>query len=301
LTTRSRGRGARREPARAHESPHGVGDGFSGVTDWQRVSTKSTSTNGRSSRSTGGERAVARASVQLERTDAQPWTFSGDRLVRMDYYPNYRAHERSWSAPGSWTWKSAPQQAKNGRETPGRGWWPLLPSCEAAAAISSEQQRSRECRRARQVCSDDRDVDLGLAEPVGAAEHELATGASSIAFAWMRTRPRSSRTRPLGRRGRRPRAHDRLPCRARIRRGAAARERSNDLAHRRAKGSAAQGGASCGLASTRGADAPFGEGCKTPSIARYSPRRSGNVARAQCALGNPRPDATDHRREVSIG
>jgi ketosteroid isomerase-like protein len=36
-------------------------------------------------------RARGRASgVQLERTDAQLWTFSGDRLVRMDYYPNYR-------------------------------------------------------------------------------------------------------------------------------------------------------------------------------------------------------------------
>jgi ketosteroid isomerase-like protein len=36
-------------------------------------------------------RARGRASgVELERTDAQLWTFSGDRLVRMDYYPDYR-------------------------------------------------------------------------------------------------------------------------------------------------------------------------------------------------------------------
>jgi hypothetical protein len=36
-------------------------------------------------------RARGRASgVQLERTDAQLWTFSGGRLVRMDYYPDYR-------------------------------------------------------------------------------------------------------------------------------------------------------------------------------------------------------------------
>jgi ketosteroid isomerase-like protein len=35
-------------------------------------------------------RARGRVSgVQLERTDAQLWTFSGDRLVRMDYYPDY--------------------------------------------------------------------------------------------------------------------------------------------------------------------------------------------------------------------
>jgi ketosteroid isomerase-like protein len=37
-------------------------------------------------------RARGRASgVQLERTDARLWTFRGGRLVRMDYYPNYRA------------------------------------------------------------------------------------------------------------------------------------------------------------------------------------------------------------------
>jgi hypothetical protein len=39
--------------------------------------------------------------VQLERTDAQLWTFSGDRLARMDYYPDYRAHEHSWAEPGT--------------------------------------------------------------------------------------------------------------------------------------------------------------------------------------------------------
>jgi hypothetical protein len=37
-------------------------------------------------------RARGRTSgVELERTDAQLWTFSGGLLVRMDYYPNYRA------------------------------------------------------------------------------------------------------------------------------------------------------------------------------------------------------------------
>jgi SnoaL-like domain len=36
--------------------------------------------------------------VQLERTDAQLWTFSGDRLVRMDYYPDFREQEHPWSA-----------------------------------------------------------------------------------------------------------------------------------------------------------------------------------------------------------
>jgi hypothetical protein len=36
-------------------------------------------------------RARGRTSgVELERTDAQLWTFSGDLLVRMDYYPDYR-------------------------------------------------------------------------------------------------------------------------------------------------------------------------------------------------------------------
>jgi hypothetical protein len=39
-------------------------------------------------------RARGRSSgVQLERTDAQLWTFSGDQLVRMDYYPDYRGRE----------------------------------------------------------------------------------------------------------------------------------------------------------------------------------------------------------------
>jgi hypothetical protein len=38
--------------------------------------------------------------VRLERTDAQLWTFSGDQLVRMDYYPDFREHEHSWAAPG---------------------------------------------------------------------------------------------------------------------------------------------------------------------------------------------------------
>lgn len=46
-------------------------------------------------------RARGRASgVRLERTDAQLWTVSADRLVRMDYYPDYRPHDRSWSRPG---------------------------------------------------------------------------------------------------------------------------------------------------------------------------------------------------------
>jgi ketosteroid isomerase-like protein len=36
-------------------------------------------------------RARGRSSgVELERTDAQLWTFSDGRLVRMDYYPDYR-------------------------------------------------------------------------------------------------------------------------------------------------------------------------------------------------------------------
>jgi hypothetical protein len=42
-------------------------------------------------------RARGRASgVQLERIDAQLWTFEADRLVRMDYYPDFRAHEHEW-------------------------------------------------------------------------------------------------------------------------------------------------------------------------------------------------------------
>jgi hypothetical protein len=38
--------------------------------------------------------------VQLERTDAQLWTFSDERLVRMDYYPDFREHEQPWSTRG---------------------------------------------------------------------------------------------------------------------------------------------------------------------------------------------------------
>jgi ketosteroid isomerase-like protein len=38
-------------------------------------------------------RARGRASgVELERTDAQLWTFRDGRLVRMDYYPDYERH-----------------------------------------------------------------------------------------------------------------------------------------------------------------------------------------------------------------
>jgi ketosteroid isomerase-like protein len=47
-------------------------------------------------------RARGRASgVQLERIDAQLWTFSEDRLVRMDYYPDFRAQEQPWAQAGS--------------------------------------------------------------------------------------------------------------------------------------------------------------------------------------------------------
>ena len=47
-------------------------------------------------------RARGRASgVPLERVDAQLWTFRDGRLVRMDYYPGYRADEQPWiPAPG---------------------------------------------------------------------------------------------------------------------------------------------------------------------------------------------------------
>jgi hypothetical protein len=38
--------------------------------------------------------------VLLERTDAQLWTFSGEQLARMDYYPSFRAEEHSWATPG---------------------------------------------------------------------------------------------------------------------------------------------------------------------------------------------------------
>jgi hypothetical protein len=37
--------------------------------------------------------------VQLERVDAQLWTISGERLVRMDYYPDFREQEHPWSTP----------------------------------------------------------------------------------------------------------------------------------------------------------------------------------------------------------
>jgi hypothetical protein len=45
-------------------------------------------------------RARGRTSgVELERTDAQLWTFSGELLVRMDYYPNYRPGSVPGPAP----------------------------------------------------------------------------------------------------------------------------------------------------------------------------------------------------------
>ena len=34
--------------------------------------------------------------MQLERIDAQLWTFDAGRLVSMDYYPDFRAHEHPW-------------------------------------------------------------------------------------------------------------------------------------------------------------------------------------------------------------
>ena len=37
----------------------------------------------------------------LERADALLWTFSGERLVRMDYYPNYRSSAIRFGAPGA--------------------------------------------------------------------------------------------------------------------------------------------------------------------------------------------------------
>jgi ketosteroid isomerase-like protein len=47
-------------------------------------------------------RARGRASgVQLERTDAQLWTFNDDRLVRVDYYPDFRPGESPWSQTSS--------------------------------------------------------------------------------------------------------------------------------------------------------------------------------------------------------
>ncbi len=38
--------------------------------------------------------------IELERTDAQLWTFRGDLLLRLDYYPDYRPDEGSWALPG---------------------------------------------------------------------------------------------------------------------------------------------------------------------------------------------------------
>ncbi len=47
-------------------------------------------------------RARGRASgVQLERIDAQLWTFEADRLVRMDYYPDFRAQDHPWAQASS--------------------------------------------------------------------------------------------------------------------------------------------------------------------------------------------------------
>jgi ketosteroid isomerase-like protein len=47
-------------------------------------------------------RARGRASgLELERIDAQVWTFEGGRLARMDYYPNYDPAQRTWSPPGA--------------------------------------------------------------------------------------------------------------------------------------------------------------------------------------------------------
>jgi hypothetical protein len=46
-------------------------------------------------------RARGRTSgVELERTDAQLWTFDGELLARMDYLPDFRIEERSWALPG---------------------------------------------------------------------------------------------------------------------------------------------------------------------------------------------------------
>jgi hypothetical protein len=46
-------------------------------------------------------RARGRTSgVELERTDAQLWTFGGELLARMDYLPDFRIEERSWALPG---------------------------------------------------------------------------------------------------------------------------------------------------------------------------------------------------------
>ncbi|HEX2413816.1 MAG TPA: nuclear transport factor 2 family protein [Thermoleophilaceae bacterium] len=37
--------------------------------------------------------------VELTRTDAQLWTFEGDRLARMDYLADYDPSDQSWAAP----------------------------------------------------------------------------------------------------------------------------------------------------------------------------------------------------------
>ncbi len=47
-------------------------------------------------------RARGRSSgLELERTDAQVWTFEGGRVARMDYYPNYDPADGTWSPPGA--------------------------------------------------------------------------------------------------------------------------------------------------------------------------------------------------------
>lgn len=38
--------------------------------------------------------------LELTRTDAQLWTFEGDRLARMDYLPNYDPSDQTWATPG---------------------------------------------------------------------------------------------------------------------------------------------------------------------------------------------------------
>jgi ketosteroid isomerase-like protein len=46
-------------------------------------------------------RARGRVSgVELERTDAQLWTFAEGLLARMEYLPDFRTEERSWALPG---------------------------------------------------------------------------------------------------------------------------------------------------------------------------------------------------------
>jgi hypothetical protein len=47
--------------------------------------------------------------IEFERTDAQLWTFRGDLLVRLDYYPDYRAGEESWAPPGATPRVAAPR------------------------------------------------------------------------------------------------------------------------------------------------------------------------------------------------